>query len=465
MTTVTRQINFVHFLNYFIILQPILDILTYFSIVYLQLSITIGIVVRVLFMLLSLFYIFFLNQHRFKRYIIFFILLLFGVVGIGFLLNFFTKPVFYFFSEVQFIVKAIYFPVMFCAFLLAFKERSSSDEIKNKLLSSTAVAMTIVAVSFGLAIITNTSNTTYTYVKAGYTGWFFAGNEISAIIAITFPLVINFSIKKTNGLKDFAYWIPPILLALTSLFIGTKVSFFAILLTVVILLITNFAKWFSQYIIHKSRNHEISTNLLFSLALTAIFLLAIPVSPALENVSGDYEHLQKTVQNEDDENEEPSSENKNQEPGEVEKEKEPIIQSKILRILLSSRNYYFENTYTDYLNASLPHKLFGLGYAGFYKESPKLIEMDFFDLFFAFGIIGCIVLFLPVITVLWFLIKTLITNIQSLFRIENLLLVISIGLGFGIAFVAGHVLYAPAVSIYLALALVLLFNNNVVNNR
>src|SRR5690606_30213556 len=152
MATSIRQFNFVQFLKYFILLQPILDILTYFTIIYLQMDITIGIVVRVLFMLLSLFYIFFLNEHRFKTYIIMYILLLFGILGLGFFMNFFTKPVFHFFSEVQFFVKAVYFPVMFCAFLLAFTKESRQSEIKNTLLSSTAIAMTIVAISFGLAI-------------------------------------------------------------------------------------------------------------------------------------------------------------------------------------------------------------------------------------------------------------------------------------------------------------------------
>lgn len=457
-----RQFNFVQFLKYFIILQPILDILTYFSIVYLQMNITIGIVVRVLFMLLSLFYIFFLNKHRFKRYIIMYILLLIAVLGIGFLLNFFLKPVFHFFSEVQFLVKAIYFPVMFCAFLLAFTEESRQWEIKNKLLSSNALAMTIVAISFGLAILTNTSNTTYTYNKAGYIGWFFAGNEISAIIAISFPLVLIYSIKNTKGLKDFTYWIPLILLALTSLFIGTKVSFFAVLLTIGIFNIGSFIQWFARSFIQKSKNHKVSTKFLFSLLLAVVFLIATPASPAFKNVSGEYEDIKNTVQNGEEEKE-PTMDEKDEESN-VE-EKEPIIQSKVLKIILSSRNKYFEDIYTDYVNAGLPHKLFGLGYAGFYKKNPKLIEMDFFDLFFAFGIIGFIVLFLPLFAALWFLVKKLITNIRSFFEIENLLLVISIGLGFGVALIAGHVLYAPAVSIYLALALALLLGNSIVTNR
>lgn len=462
MATSIRQFNFVQFLKYFILLQPILDILTYFTIIYLQMDITIGIVVRVLFMLLSLFYIFFLNEHRFKKYIIMYILLLFGILGLGFFMNFFTKPVFHFFSEVQFFVKAVYFPVMFCAFLLAFTKESRQSEIKNTLLSSTAIAMTIVAISFGLAIITNTSNATYTYNKAGYTGWFFAGNEISAIIAIAFPLVLIYAIKNTRGQKDFIYWIPPILLALTSLFIGTKVSFFAVLLTTGIFIIASFIQWLTQSLIHKARNQQASTTFLFSILLMAVFLITLPASPAYNNVSGEYEDIQKTVQN-GDEKKEPTSEDKNQE-SKIE-EKEPMNQSKVLKILLSSRNQYFEDIYTDYVNTGLFHKFFGLGYAGFYKENPKLIEMDFFDLFFSFGIIGFIVLLLPLFVVLWILIKQLISDIRAFFETENLLLVISIGLGFGVALIAGHVLYAPAVSIYLAIALALLVSNSVVTNR
>ena len=99
----------------FIVLQPILDILTYFSITYLQLNVTIEILIRVLFMTVSIFYIFFGNEHRYKKMVTIYLFALFIAIGISFILNLFTKPYFHFFSEVQYVVKAVYFPTMFCA--------------------------------------------------------------------------------------------------------------------------------------------------------------------------------------------------------------------------------------------------------------------------------------------------------------------------------------------------------------
>lgn len=467
----TEDFKFIAFLKYFIIFQPILDILTYFSIIYLEQSITIGIIIRVLFMGLCTLYIFFGgNQYSLKKYIITYLLLLFIVLGIGLIINFMNKPVFDVFSELQFYLKTVYYPILFCTILLLFSDDRNQNQTQQTLLSSITIAMLITAISMFVAILTGTASTTYKSVKAGYTGWYFAGNEIGAIVAICFPLLLIYSIKKTEQLRDFIYWIPTILLSICALWIGTKVSYLGILITIIVTVVVNiivflYSKW-------KNTNWKKTINkiLLFNIVTAVFYFGVFPFSPAYKNITGEYANINEVVkENSHDSAAKAKKEAEKKRAREKQKynaenENDFIINSQVLNILLSSRDNFFYPIYNDYRDASLAHKLFGLGYAGFYEGEPKLIEMDFFDIFFSYGILGFILIFMPLFIVFWKVIKTLFTHFSSFFRIENILLLFSLGLGLGVAFLAGHVLFAPAVSIYLTITMALLFHFHTTNS-
>lgn len=442
----------------FIISQPILDIMTYFSITYFQANITPGIVIRMLFMLITITYIFFSNNQLYKKKIIIYLLILFSVIGFSFVMNFLTKPNFYFFQEVQFYVKSLYFPVMFCGILLAFSN-GLQQHANFKILKPVTVAMLIFSVSMFIAILTGTSATTY-YVKSGYSGWFYAGNEISAIAAICFPIVLLYSIIQVRKRNNFLYWFPTLLLLVAAFLIGTKVGYLAILLTVVSVLFVIFVLWISN--LRNGFSKNVYNRDFFSIIVLLVVLIALsPLSPAVNNISQDYKYTEEsselvnpstTTVEKTDKTDQTSNEETVSEAGNI------LDRIPFLKYALSSRNIYFLRIYNDFQSADVIHKLFGMGYAGFYHEQPKLIEMDFFDLFFSFGILGFIIFFLPLFYVIYLVLKSLFTNIKGFFSIENILLIVSCSLGFGIAALAGHVLYAPAVSIYLSLSIVLLIN-------
>lgn len=458
-----RKEYFFNLLALFIIIQPILDILTSISIRYFDFSITIGIVIRVLFMLISLVFIFFGNKQPLKKYLIIYLIALFTIVGIGFIFNYFSKPNFFIFEELQFLAKTIYFSVMFCAVLLAFQLNSNTVAVKNKLLSLITISMSVVSVSFFIAIFTNTSSATYNYDKAGYVGWFYAGNEISAIVAICFPLVLLHTLKNTKSFRDIFHWAPPLLLAITAMLIGTKVSFLAVFMTLIISLVINLVHWIICLRRNGVKNNH-SKGLLITIMLFIFFICTVPFSPAYDNFLGDYSNISEQT-NDTDEESQQSEDDQSTEIGESDTENNItqgksnfLLDSGILKSLLSSRNVYFENIYLDYVDSDIFHKLFGLGYAGFYEEQPKLIEMDFFDLFFSFGIIGNTLILLPLFVTFFFVLKLLFTKINTFFSSENILLLTSAGLGLGIAMLAGHVLFAPAVCFYLAISLVFLLS-------
>lgn len=106
-----------------------------------------------------------------------------------------------------------------------------------------------------------------------------------------------------------------------------------------------------------------------------------------------------------------------------------------------------------YKVAPVSQKLLGMGPGGNYEENLKIVEMDFFDWFFGYGIIGFCLFILPII---YFGIMVIKNMFQFKFKqVDRTFLVLgtAIGLGLGIAAVAGHILMNPASGIYFSILL------------
>ena len=74
------------------------------------------------------------------------------------------------------------------------------------------------------------------------------------------------------------------------------------------------------------------------------------------------------------------------------------------------------------------------------------------------GIAGFILFWLPIAYIIFYIIKYTIKNIKyNILDVEIISKYIIIGLAFCVAMFAGHTLVAPAVSIYIALAVVKLY--------
>lgn len=461
---------FYSFLLVFIVLQPILDILTNFSSQYISSSVTIGVAIRVLFMAFALLYIVFGNKSSYKKHAIIYLFSVFAIIIIGFIINIFMKPTFEFFMEAQWIAKTIYFPIMFCAFFLVFHDRENQKKTKLNLLAAVTISLSVLSLSIIAAILTNTASDTYEWTKLGYKGWFFSGNELSAIIAITFPLVYLYAISKTKTAKDVLFWIPAFGLAVIGALVGTKVGFFAVLASAGIFVVILLIHWIVQLSKNGAKNNYLLP-FVFSIGFLILFAGIAPLTPSYFNLTEDFsQYSEPPPEDPSDTREEVTGEGNGEAGGETEleeEEEENLVQidSRLLVMLLSSRNLFFTQQYNQFLNADLPQKLFGMGYAGNYTDTRKLIEMDLFDMFFSYGILGTLFLLMPLWIVLGLLLKSIFTNFKYVFLIENVALVTSIALGFGVAMIAGHVLFAPAVSIYLALSMVILLANLLVKHR
>ncbi|MED0934586.1 O-antigen ligase family protein [Bacillus mobilis] len=438
---------FPHFLLLFIVFQPILDLLTSFSIYVLHMSATVGIVVRFAFMLLALGYLLLHHkQQGAKKYILY--LCLFGIVlAIGLVNNLMVKSPVSFGEEVKFILKSVYPIVLLFGYIIALKELKNNEYAFHKIITYFLYATLILSISIIVAMVTGTDFPSYPNSKIGSRGWFFAGNDLSSIFAIMFPIVVLYSVHKTTSFSKAYYWIPTVLAMYASIMIGTKVGYGAIVITLGIALFFLFI----EYMIHRKKEGKGFTYLVNTIVAAVVLgglLVLTPQTPIAKNMTI---HLQiyeykKSVQEEKDRKEGKVITEEEHKEGE-------LTDSEMKSLIYSDRDKFLKVYKQYYKEAPLSQKLFGMGYAGNYTTKMKLVEMDFHDLFFAFGIVGFLMYLLPL---LYFGIKIfirLITNFKKLFSVKHMLLASTLVLSLGIGFMSGHVLTAPAVSIFFVVIL------------
>lgn len=438
--------KFEQFLLIFIILQPIIDLLTSFCILELKIDATVGVITRLFVMALGGIYI--LTQARVKenrKYIIY--LLGLGIVlGLGFLNNKMIKHPMLQMEDLKFIAKALYPFVMISCYILVFKSLKMKETMHTKMRNYIAYAALIINVTMVAAIATGTDYNSYDYFKEGSRGWFFAGNELGSILAIICPVVILYSIEKTTSLAKSYFWIPSLLIIFSLFAIGTKVGAGAIVCTFAIAIFMCFIQAFLQ---RKERNKK--PYLLNGLIATVIFAGVagyFPFSPIYKN-TGIHHQVFEKVQEEKKQHQQQDHVKQEDTVKEKEEEKKAETQA-----LIFSGRELFMKTYEDfYKQAPMSQKLLGMGYGGNFKDAPKLIERDFHDWFYTFGIIGFIFLMIPFVYYGLRILIVLITRFREVFTVKYALLAAGLGLALGIAFTAGHVLTAPGVSIYFVVLL------------
>src|SRR5690606_21218117 len=133
----------------------------------------------------------------------------------------------------------------------------------------------IIGIVFIVAQITGTSLSNYSHTKVGFTGWFYAGNEIGAIMAIVLPIMALYGAEKTDSWKKPWAWIPFVLLSIGMLALGTKVGYGGIIIVLLSVLIGSLIMLFFM----KKKTANVKSNLLISAVLTVILVVITPATP------------------------------------------------------------------------------------------------------------------------------------------------------------------------------------------
>lgn len=430
-------------LVYFIfLLLPFIDLSSAIITRFTNLSISIGAILKGLLLVFLVIYTLFFTKSKYKKVSIIYIILAI-IFSLAYLL---TKPIFWnfgiIFNEINYLVKFLFFPISFFAFLCIFEDIGFDKKSVEKLMLYTIIAYSSLLI---LPILTGTSFNTYENGLYGMVGWFYAANEISTILVLLFP----FSYLLISDKRKYLFLgILPILLVIS--YVGTKVTLFGLIISGFIVLVISYL-----------HNKKILKNPFISCLLIFIVILIINF--------GSY-----TIKNFFTVLDTPSATEEIYECIGCEDLPGDSLLTKIKKYglrLLSQRNYFLKNTNEIYAENFNPETfLLGLGFNNNEEINnsniTKLIEMDILDIFYHLGVIAVILFLIPFLFLLYLLIK-------NRFRLtkERVFYILMILMSLGISTVAGHVYMAPAVSIYVVIYCMFLanelnaFNKDKINNK
>ena len=269
----------------YILIQPILDVITGWQVrIMPHFGLTLGIVVRAIMLLAILYFIAMAakeNKNWLDRHIWWYFLCLALIIVINLAVNKFNKPVFASFTEIAAIFKSLHYIVILVGFYYAFRNLSKQQlaQLMPKVFYWAEMIINVVMIA---AAITHTSFSTYPQGKMGQTGWFNAGNELGAILAILFPLVVLYALKRSHAVGQYWTWIGVIFAALSIIMVGTKSCFYGMIIGLIFAFVYQIIIYFFW-----PKHTKDKKNILISLALTCLIVVGItvsyPVSPVHTN--------------------------------------------------------------------------------------------------------------------------------------------------------------------------------------
>lgn len=421
----------------FIFTQPYLDVLSYFGI-------EISIIIRTFAMGIGLLYLLLLKNYSYKKIIISYLILL----GLFFLshtlVNYFIKNPYNIIQEVTYSIKVLFVIVMLITYSVVFLNKKND---LNIIFVAITHNMFVVSTVLAIAELTNSFNPSYSHPsKTGHTGWFFSGNDLSALMAMSFGIyMLSIFLNTNKKAKGVLYALYPYFVwAMYT--IGTKVALGAVLISTMFffLIITIRA-------INMKRWKEVG----LALVLVCLSILYVPFSSIGFNLGLDVDSLKAKYQFDIDQAE-PSFEDETSETP------DPQINTNndvdLTQRVFSGRDGFLDRVQNYWENAEPLQKVFGMGPGGNYQESLKLIEMDYFDIYYGYGILGTILIFAVYV---FFALNISVKLIKSKFKyIDAVVMFISLQiiLGLGIALFAGHIFLNPASGIYLAILFAILLD-------
>ena len=381
----------------FLYLQPFIDLITGVMLNSFNSSLTIGIIVRILFLLFIVYFYLFVKKNNSKYRIIYLIsVLIFAIIySVLVLVN---KDIHVLSFELSNILKVFYLPI-----LVTLIDKEDIKITINDIVNVGIIYLLLIS----LANIFNLSYNSYTQGKIGSVGLFNSGNEISAILSIITPFIIYYIFNKNNNYKKVLLIL---LMAYNYFTIGSKIIIISLLLSII----------FNIYLFikkNKVENKKIIIGSFVTLLIIALGIYLIPKTNFYYNIKLHLNFL--GINNFSD----------------------LLSYNFINRFIFSDRLTYLSSVNNVFLSSDLLSKIFGVGFITNYATdlvSTKVIEMDLFDIFYRVGIIGFVIFIIPIIK-----------GVKEVFKNKDIIVIFSVLLALVISILVGHVLIAPSVSILL----------------
>ena len=180
--------KYLKILYIFILLQPFIDLITSLMTRFDVAIVSLGVIVRGIFIIVMLCYLFFFNRSKYRKSSIIYIVGL----GIFYLLYLITKKELLFnfeflYNEIVYIFKYSYFLILFVA-CINFIDQYKID--RKKIINLFILNLLVYVIMIIIPTITNTGFNSYNNNEGyGIVGWFYSANEISAILTILYPFL------------------------------------------------------------------------------------------------------------------------------------------------------------------------------------------------------------------------------------------------------------------------------------
>lgn len=398
-------------LSIFILLQPVLDLITGICVNVLNTNVTLGIIIRILFLAILMYITVFIYKKKISLWtylsIIFYsCFYLFGIIlyNDGLI-----------FQEIQGLVRVFYFPLI----LISLYDLKDEIKISNMTLITTLI---MYLVFIFIPITLNIGFKSYQITKSGTLGFYNSANEISGIISLLTPIL--FILLKEKG-KYLLKGILLLVYLIVILTIGTKTPLLSLGITIGM----SFLYYLYHCIKKKTYKPIIYTGTLILVGLCSL-ILVLPKTNFYKNIEVHLDYL------------------------EVDNIFEIFTEYELVdHFIFSQRLTFLEKKHSIYQKSSIYEKLFGIGYIKNNKQT-KMIEMDYFDIYYSHGLVGFILFFGIYIYVLYKLLR----EKQSL-TFNRYMTLLSLLLIIVLSLFTGHIITAPAVSLIVGVLIISLQKN------
>ena len=402
--------NITKIIYIFLLLTPLLDLITSISLNVLNLSFNYITIIKMLFMFLFIYEVI-ISKSKYKKVSIIYLLFILVYFILFVSTTILYKPSSTLTFEITNFLRTFYFPINLVCLLNIYDSKKLNIGEKE----FTYILLTYILLMF-IPIITNTGFNSYKYSKEGTTGWFNSTNEIGGIVSILLPMGIYYFYKN----KKYILGLITSLITLLTLFkMGTKVP----VLSIGVILFFLFLKYLVKVIKLKEVKKITMIVLILLVTMISSFII-IPKTTFYKNIMIHLNFLKVD-------------------------EVSDFADTKVIdKFIFSDRISYYNLTKNNYMKSTIYEKINGIGYTEYYFNDPehiKMIEMDYFDIIFRHGIFGFILFFIPYLYILINIFKN-IFKLKTM-NLKTYLLFISLFLILTLSLFSGHIIVAPSVSL------------------
>lgn len=447
----------------YILCQPLLDVLTGLGAEFGH-SLTAGVVVRSLVVVLAFLYAVLISDFPGKKQVMMFTGALVGYLALFMAYMFTVGGISLCIGNVREVVKTFFTPFVFIFLWSVYREY-------GYLVTAEAIAVAGALYTSVIPISEFTASGYYSYTSSGYgqRGWFYAANEVGCIMALTAPFTIWYCLeviptvtKKTWWKAVLAAW-SLFAVAYSANFLGTKIIFAAIALYCIAAFIWQVV----QLCRERTRTRKIQALVMGGmLFLTlAIFLLNSPLLRYLVQIYFPLLHNEPeiTLASWGEEIQAAAKGTWLKALLESNETLESIDQILSRRLLSSAPAV---QVYTE---GGIAAKLLGIGYANAAAYSRKMyfmVEMDPLAMLIRHGVVGLLLYYIPYLGFLGWVIRQFFQRpAQRMSSLRYCTTLYCTIVGFGISTIAGHALVAPAVATFMMVVALQLWDQTREQNK